>query len=122
AALSSNVANRARGAVTARGAGGPVASCAASGARRNRDVNRSDTGLHTDQISPSRTRGATSPKNDQSVTRSGPHTRAAEGPMLRRTAVGTSDQGHHRRSVPSKLPKCAVEFAEGIRSPHFNGP
>ena len=35
--------------------------------------------------------------------------------MLSRTAVGTSDQGHHRLSVPSNMPKSAMEMAAGIK-------
>ena len=92
-----------------------MAACVSSGARRSRDDSRSDAGLHIDQIRPSTTRGATPPKKDQSVTRSVPHTSAADGPMLSSTAVGTSDHGHHRRSVPSIMPKSAMEMAAGIR-------
>ena len=40
--------------------------------------------------------------------------------MLSRIAVGTSDQGHHRRSGPSNEPKIAIAIAPGTTLPMLN--
>ena len=60
------------------------------------------------------------PNCDQSTRRSRPTSRATDGAMLNRIAVGTSDQGHHRRSGPSNEPKIAIAIAPGTTLPMLN--